>query len=232
MKTTTDIYETLIETYSAEQVLDQFGIHPNSNNKILCIEHSETEPSAHVYLTNVYCFGCKKSWSIYTLAQALLEKRDGHLYKLSDVMRWFETSDFAPKSNRTYTQTGYEGSADVELVDYWFSCLTERHRRLLYKDRKLTDETINKYRLGWRPDWGAFVIPFWRGGPGESEIDIIQFRLTNSKQRYLSLKGHSRGSVMNAHLLEAEQPYLVVLLGAFDSILALQDGIIAVGLNG
>ena len=48
----------------------------------------------------------------------------------------------------------------------------------------------------------------------------------------MGMSGHNRGSIMNAHLLQVAQPYLVVLFHAFDPILALQEGTLAVGTNG
>lgn len=224
-------FDEIDERWTTEQILAVFGIGINSANKALCPFHADRNPSLHVHKDFAYCFACKRSWNNYALAKELLEKTTGQPAYKSTVFDWFLTTDFPAASPRSYNQNTYQGPVDREIVTYWHIQLTDEHYQKLCEDRLLTRETIDKYLLGWRPDWEAFVIPFLRP---TGEVDIVQFRMTRptAKSKYMGMAGHNRGSVMNWDLLDTPQPYLIVLFGAFDSILARQDGLLAVGFNG
>lgn len=213
-----------------EQILAVFGIEIESNNKCRCPFHDDDTPSMLVHETNVYCFGCKISLDSFGLVMGLLEKA-GMPHDHRAVFNWFKQMPAVPLSGRKYVKTQYEGAVNPTLIAYWQECMTEDHYARLLTERLITKETAQQHRLGWRPDWSAFSIPFFRLN---GEADIVQFRMMGegAKSKYVGLKGHNRGAIMNADLLTNEQPYVVVFFGSFDAILARQDGLIAVGTNG
>lgn len=221
-------FEDIRQQWNIEQVLRAVGIEIDDNHKCTCPFHDDTTASMYVNEKTVYCFGCGGTWDSYGFIKQYME-----FDTAPDVFAWFTSFHSPTKTPRKYGQNRYDGPVEVSLVEYWHSCLQSQQIQELSSRRLLTEETIHCYQLGWRPDWDAYVIPFWRGEIGNSEIDIVQFRMLQGHEpKYIGLKGHNRGSVMNAFLLEQEQPYVVILLGAYDSILAYQDGLIAVGLNG
>lgn len=221
-------FEYIRERYTVEQVLNVFGISVNSSNKAICPFHADVNPSLHVNKDFAYCYACKQSWTAFSAAKELLEK-DGKPYTFKQVFQWFLDTDFPAAAARRYTTSKYRGPVPSEIADYWHKCLTDDHYSQLEIERLLTRETIDRHRLGWRPDWEAFSIPFFRP---DGEVDIIQFRMTRGKSKYMGMEGHNRGSVMNWDLLETPQDFLIVLFGAFDGILARQDGLPAVSFNG
>lgn len=227
-------YEDIRENVAAEQVLSIFGIGINSYNKCCCPFHDDKNPSMIVHETWAYCFACAQSWDVFTLARKLLS-RDKEA-SINQTFSWFDENweKFPQRQDRIYEKTGYEGPVDIGFIDYWHSLLSDDLANRLKIERLFTQDTIQRYKIGYRPDWNAVVFPFWRGDPGNSLVDIVQFRLLDedAKTKYIGMKGHNRASFMNAYLLEYEQPYLVVMLGTPDAILAAQDGVIAVGLNG
>lgn len=224
-------FESIREKYNIEQVLGYFKIAINERNKCLCPFHNDTDPSLQVNEKHVYCFGCKQSWDIFSLAKALLEKQNNRSYSVAETFHWFATTPLPEKTERLYPKSTYEGAVNPDLINYWHDRLTEEQYQQLYTERLITKETIDRYLLGWRPDWKAWSIPFIMS---DGTVDIVQFRMTeeDASSKYLGLKGHNRGSVMNAYLLDEPQEYLIVLFGAFDAILAAQDDLLAVGLNG
>lgn len=218
------------EKLKAEQILAYFNIEITDTRKCNCFLHHETLPSMQVNTNWVYCYGCKKSLTNFGIARTLLSKRDGREWSVPEVFEWFNAVDLPEASKVDYgSQAQYIGAVDKELINHWHSCLTPEHYAQLLEDRLLTKATVDRYLLGWRPEWKAWSIPFLRAS---EEVDIVQFRLTEGKTKYIGLKGHNRGAVMNADLLEHDNPYLFVLFGAYDAILARQDGLLAVGLNG
>lgn len=222
-----------IKEYHVEQVLMHFKIDIGTDNKCLCPFHHETTPSMQVHKHFVYCFGCNQHWDLFGLARKLLEKKQGREITVGEVFAWFKDTTFPARTERKYSRRHeYIGPVAPALVEYWQNCLTEERYLQLFSERLITKHTAKNHRLGWRPDWEAWSIPFYRGTLGQSEVDVVQFRMTHSDKKYLGLAGHSRGTIMNADFLAVPQPLLVVLLGSFDAILARQDGLCAVGLNG
>lgn len=217
-----------------DTVLRYFNI-PCEEEMTQCPFHNDENASLQINDTWVFCYACNQSWDNFAFVHEML-KRQGKPSDFMTVLEWFtDHQSSLPQSGFVERKKSeYVGPVDPFLVDYWYDCVQNNgHMTHLMEERLLTEETIHTYKLGWRPDMQAWSIPFWRGKPGESEVDIMQFRHTRPhKTKYTGLSGHNRASVMNAHLLEEPQEYVVVLYGTFDPILALQDGIPAVGFNG
>ncbi len=221
------------ENTRVEQVLGYFGIPINDFGKILCPQHQETVPSAHVYPNGIYCFGCASFFDVPELIRLLLEKETGTPQFYGDVVRWLESVKLPDVKPIPHTHHDYRGAVPPNLIEYWFNCMDDEKYTRLTQQRLITKSTAVKYKLGWRPDTQAWTIPFYQGEVGQSPIDIVQFRNTKGTgPKYYGLDGHNRGSVMNAFLLEQKQPYIIILFHAYDPITTYQDGIISVGFNG
>jgi hypothetical protein len=226
---------------SMKSLVDFLGCRwDGDHTKIACPFHksgNERTPSMQINEDNAYCYNCRRSWDVI---QFVKEKFDLTFRETKD---WFienlPTIAIAVKEPVTHRRTKrYIGPAPRSLVDFWFSCLTPEHRVYLHEERMLSDAIINTNKIGWRPDYCAYSIPFWRGLPGKSEADIVQFRSTknsplvfNKDWRYMGLGGHNRSSVINTHLVTPGKK-VVIFFGTFDALLAGQDGIIALSING
>lgn len=222
MKTLT--FEDIREQYNYDQVIQYFNIPISFDNKICCPFHEDDTPSHLINEKSGYCFGCGWSGSTFDFVQQFLK------LSVKNTFYWFESHQLPTARKQSYSPTSYEGPVNPELVSYWHSLFDAY---ALFKEQRLFEpETTAWYQIGFRPDWNAYVIPFWRGLPGQSEIDIVQFRKLEGLPKYVGLKGHNRTSFMNAHVLKEEQAYVLVFFGSFDAILALQDGLCAVGMNG
>lgn len=221
------------EAVKVEQVLGYFGIQINEFGKILCPQHLETVPSAHVYPNGVYCFGCSAFFDVPELIRLLLEKQTGTPQHNSGVVQWLKNVKLPDVKPIKHSHHDYKGAVPPNLIDYWFNCMDDEKYFELSRQRLITKATAIQYKLGWRPDSLAWTIPFYSGEIGNSPIDIVQFRNTKETgPKYYGLAGHNRGSIMNAYLLEKKQPYIVILFHAYDPITALSEGIISIGFNG
>jgi len=227
-------FEDIRAGVHAEQILAKFNIPVNDYNKCICPFHADNDPSMIVHETWVYCFGCEWTGDVFSLTKELLSSEKEA--SIEQTFAWFRENwtTLPERTNRVYKKTKYEGPVNRAFVDYWHSLLRDDQRSTLREERLFTDETIDRYRIGYRPDYHAIVFPFWRGEPGSSPIDIVQFRRLDpdAKPKYVGMSGHNRSALMNAHLLTTEHPYLVIMFGTPDAILAAQDGVLAVGLNG
>lgn len=222
------------ERVNVEQILAVFGIDVPHSRKIMCLNHDHKETVASMYVNDdhVFCFGCGACYDKEYTAYRLLSRKLGRRASRGEMLNWFATTKF-PKSKRKYENTEYKGAVPSVMINYWREQLSKELQQTLYEERLITPEHQLSCGLGYRPDWDAWAIPYWRGEPGYSEVDIVQFRMRSSTEyKYLGLKGHSRASVINQHLLLSAQKYVIVFFGSFDPLLALQDGLIAVGLSG
>ena len=230
-------FEDTRENYYAEQVLAHFGIVTESNDKCVCPFHNDSDPSMHVNKQYVHCYSCDQSWDNFALALALLSREQQYL-TTQDVFDWFESTTFT-EVTRTYVRrkVKYVGPVPEELVQHWANNMDAEKYAQLEQERLINKATAWRFKIGWREDYAAWTLPFYVNG----KADIVQFRMTGAnakskhnkvRSKYVGLKGHSRGSFMNADILQQERPYVVIFFGSFDAMLAQQDGLWAVGSNG
>jgi hypothetical protein len=174
----------------------------------------------------VYCHGCKWAGDVWRLVEALAPEG-------TVIGKFLQTTNFPSPSGRVYKTSSYVGPVNMNLIDYWHTSLLTRSYELttLQAERLFNDETVRKFKLGYRPDKNAWVIPFIY----RDQCEIVQFRSRKTNEsglKYWGLKGHQHGAVINQEILDSSLDYVVILLGAFDPLLAFQDGLPAVGLNG
>jgi hypothetical protein len=203
--------------------------------KIVCPNHKggrEKTPSLMVYSDHFFCHACGKWHDVISYAATVM----GIPWSaaIDELIEQFDIIMTENKRQEVYYPTGdeYRGPAPQDLAYYWHSALTPERREWLYEKRLLTDETIDEALIGWRTDYNAYSIPFWRGQPQKSEIDIIQYRWVDHPKgiRYTGMRGHNRPSIINCHRLGSGSA--VLLFGTFDALLCAQDGVAAISTNG
>lgn len=210
-----------------EQVLTYFKIDIDDNNKCVCPFHNDTQASMQVNESYVYCYGCHWTGDVWKLAETLLND------PAINIGTWLKTTPFYSPTGRIYKQNTYVGSVPMNLVEYWHNCLlnnSEAYIKLMH-DRMFHGGIIVDFKLGWRPDKSAYVIPYLY----KDEAEIVQFRSTktdDSGKKYWGLTNHNRGSIINRKILDTKQDYVVHMMGAFDPLLAVQDGLPSTGMNG
>jgi hypothetical protein len=171
------------------------------------------------------------------LGEVFFGVRD-YRYSFPQSVLWIQEhkGQFPHAVGEPYQKFKYLGSVHPLFVDHWHKVLPEARRIQLRHERLLTDETINKYQLGWRPDKASFSIPFWSEVPGQGEVEIVQFRSTYEspeevrKKKFYGLTGHYKACWMNKHFLSSS--WLVIVFGTFDAILGAQDGFPMLSPNG
>ena len=149
-----------------EQILAAFDIRPNFSNKILCPVHKETEPSALINEHYLFCFGCKRSFTNFDLAEILLSAKKGKEVTRKQVFNWFERVKLPEASKEDYKEHKYVGPVPIEFIDYWQGCMTDYSYEVLEKERKITRKTAEQYKIGWRLGlWGmGHSVLAWRIG--------------------------------------------------------------------
>lgn len=226
--------ETLRREVSLDQIVAFYGMPITRQRKTICLWHNDHHPSLHLYPNGGYCFVCQRHVSIFDY---VMQKER---CSFPEAVQWIVTH-LPGLSQRVVTATSlpytsdYKGPVPLEWISYWQAQMTCVQFEKLLKERQLFPSTVRNMGIGWRPDLAAYVIPYWRGKPRDSAVDIVQYRSTEDTPfdgtpwRYKGHRGYNRPSVLNTDLIN---PFLVVVVfGTFDAILARQDGIPAISPN-
>lgn len=221
------------------QVVSFLGMEWDRGKRLVkCPRHAggnEKTPSAQVNENTLYCHACRMTWDIFSVTQ----ERMGIPFREAVEYLAVNLGNIPAADQVTARSAGadYAGPAPIDLVRYWHTLLTAEHRQWLHEARWLTDQTINAAGIGWRPESRAYSIPYWRGEPWHSDVDIVQFRASPERladdpdmQHYWGLTGHNRPSWINGHRIG--RGYLVIFFGTLDALLAGQDGLTAISING
>lgn len=190
----------------------------------LCPFHNDEVSSLVVYPGDRgwYCFGCGRGGGVI---QFLIER--GMTY--SQAKQWCDLREgkipepqFTPQFKKKK-----KAKPSHQVVDYWHSLLGD-HREYFHS-RLLTDETINKYRLGWTGI--RFSIPFWSREPGNSQVVAVQSRRNSGGGPKYRWELGSQPHVFNLGDVKGSGTILV-FFSTLDALLARQDGLRAVAAPG
>jgi len=228
--------EQLKSCVSFPQLMEHYGFRIGRDHKILCPFHHEKTSSFHVYEERGLCYGgC--GWH-GDIIQFVMDRESVYFGKALELIAgWFKVSKDAPLQPATKVKDVPKKlrvePINPEIVNYFHGELTVERRSWLHEKRLLTDESIDFLKMGWRPDLDAYSIPFWKGVPGYSEVEVMQFRYApqeGRKARYISLDNHGFAGLVGRYTINPE--FLVVMVGTLDVVLANQDGIPAISPNG
>lgn len=61
--------EEIKQTYSMQDIVERYGLHPNRARFVSCPFHKEKTASMRIYKDSYYCFGCGASGDIFTFIQ-------------------------------------------------------------------------------------------------------------------------------------------------------------------
>lgn len=221
------------------QLLTYFGFEVSNNGMCCCPFHADDTPSLWVENGLAWCFGCGEGWDLIDLTAKLLNAAGGPEVGFYDTLGWLGAHKYEIQAARPPAakkkKREYKGPVERYIVDRWHENLTDAHYTYFANERGLTRETVDLHLLGWRPDYGAYVVPFWVGEPQASEIEIVQFRTTEHSPswlhtKFVGLTGHNKPSFIGRHTLTED--WCLLLFGTFDALLAVQDGWPVISPNG
>lgn len=112
-------------------------------------------------------------------------------------------------------------------IAYWHTQLTDADREYLHS-RRITDETIKKYRIG-RNEEGRLVIPYYR----ETNGPVVYYatralpgcRYPDSKYRKMAIDNYNNHCVFGLDTISSgRRDVLFIAEGAFDALSTIQAG--------
>lgn len=131
-----------------------------------------------------------------------------------------------PLPNSEYSQKWHEYTQNLcNKVESWHKNLTDEHRNYLHK-RNITDETIDKLKIGFKFDENRIILPMWKNGYvcyycGRTLGEVTK---TNPKYKKPYLDEYNDNSLFGLDTLNRDKSLLVVAEGAFDYLSFYQEG--------
>lgn len=131
-----------------------------------------------------------------------------------------------PLPNSEYSQKWHEYTQNLcNKVKSWHKNLTDEHRNYLHK-RNITDETIDKLKIGFKFDENRIILPMWKNGYvcyycGRTLGEVTK---TNPKYKKPYLDEYNDNSLFGLDTLNRDKSLLVVAEGAFDYLSFYQEG--------
>jgi len=222
-----DNIDTLKRQLSCVSVISQFiqiqdGRHPTG----LCPFHDDEQTwSLTVYpeTNSWYCFGCGRGGDIFNF---LTEK--GMTFR--QAFEWCKLRVGKlpePKFEPRFRKSEKSPPPDHKIINYWHNLLKDR--REYFKSRLLSDETIDRFKLGWTGQ--RFSIPFWEGEPGNSKVLAVQSRRWNDNGPKYRWELGSQPHIFNLRDI-SHNGKTTIFFSTLDALLAHQDGIRAVAVPG
>jgi len=183
----------------------------------------DTNPSLTFYpgSPTAFCFGCRWHPDVFSFLEYMLHT------DFVGALQWLERQGPLPmiedrRRSRLHTPLT---PLPMMVIEYWHKLALQSVDVMNYfHSRLLNDDTIRQYMLGWNGK--AYVIPWWEGVPGESEVYGVKFRrASDEKPKYYGLEGRSQPRLFNKYILEDTPEEVGVFFGEFDALLATQDGL-------
>lgn len=221
--------DTIREKITIPQVLALFSFEWDGKSNIRCPFHDDNSPSMSIYDDHGFCHACKKYADIFSITMRLGKMN------FSRAIEWLlDKKGILPETTIRRQPIEYLGPLPIEMARYYRDQLDEERRTYLYS-RLFTDDTLDRYMIGYRPDYQAYTIPFWEGCPGKSNITSLQYRIApwaeNQNKKYWWESGRYKACVFNAHLINTE--LVVLVFGTLDALLGGgQDGLPMISASG
>lgn len=214
--------------------LHERGIDPQKRFRCLNPAHLDRDPSMgyDAKRQKVHCFACGADYDLFdllTLDENLASPRDA----LALASRRYGHGDADRPAKRAVPESegsrGEGGSAPrlkeekMLNVAYLNDCFQHRNETDYFARRGLSDEVIEKFRLGYDPKHDCVVLPCEGGHCVRRSV---------SEKKYLNEKGQP-SPLFQPELLSDRQANPVFLLeGTFDALSAEELGYPAAALNG
>lgn len=202
--------------------------------KIRCLWHDENDPSLTIWPDRMFCFGCRESMDLIDFV-AWREQIDGDDYSFDRVLEVVASKYVglvpAPPPSRPIVRQAVR-VMPTNVADYLHKQLNHSRRAWLYS-RGLTDETIDREKLGY--EGHAFAIPVWSES---GELLTVRYRRDDDAlgdrvetySKYWGIKGRNDPMLYNvrAFKLVEEWGWIVICEGELDAIRLYQEGLPAV----
>jgi putative DNA primase/helicase len=215
-----NLFEEVKQGVSILQVLAEYGITPNHENKISCLWHSEKTPSCIINSNNTFkCFGCDKAGSVIDVFMELNNLSNIREAAIQMAERYSVKID-TPEQRKPYPPEHFAEDKGLPLEELKAVGIYEASDFVIEFEAKITGSVIPYYQMDGSP-----ARPRFRYGPKASHG--IQWK-TKSK----SLPMVPYGVWLIDKMIETGLAYIVLVEGCTDQLTCKHYHIPAIGIPG
>lgn len=221
--------------------LQDKGINVRRNFICLNPQHHETNPSMSLFedADKVHCFGCNASYDIFDLIGIDYNLTDfqSKINKASELFN-VNIGTGRPKTLKELA-TETIGSKSVPEVDY-SEFILKAHEHISETDypqqRGLTEKTINRFKLGYAPEWKPPKTP---NAPSSARLIIpdiftgkgyLARAIDNSVASEFQKQKTGTVGLFNWQVLGAQLEHIFIVEGEIDAMSLIELGHEAIGL--
>lgn len=205
-----NLIEKIKSKISIEMVLEKYGYEINKNSMSICPIHQDTNPSLKIFEDgHFHCYGCGAKGDVIDLV-AQIEKKPVKtvIHQLAndcDNYNFLPTTDkiVVDKIKKPRLMPTFENLSHIR--DYINRCHKEVIFTDFFKKRGFTNETIERFKVGYDKELKQVVFPY------NSKFTYFQRRSINGKIFY-KVKSDIAGSepLYNQAILKKDCPIFVV----------------------
>ena len=165
--------EDIKARYSIYEILGKYGFSPQRNGMIACPFHNERNASMKIYDNNTFhCFGCGADGDIFDFVQKM-ENCD--FIKAMEIITNSTFQPYIPKQQPVKNKVVKNPQA---IKNYILKCFFERDKTNYFYKRGLTQETQQRFHLGYDEKYNSVVIPY------NDDLTYYQSRNIDTKSFY------------------------------------------------
>ncbi|MCL4354184.1 CHC2 zinc finger domain-containing protein [Patescibacteria group bacterium] len=148
-----DFKQTMEEVKERIDIVQVIGkyLKLNNHNQALCPFHEEKTPSFSVNskCQYFYCFGCGASGDVISFIQKYEKKEFWEVFTDLAHQVGVDIGDYSQEDKQKLKEEAIIEDILQETVTFYHNSLTQEVKDYLVNDRKLTEETINQFKIGF-----------------------------------------------------------------------------------
>lgn len=173
------IIDQIKDALSIREVLNYYGLEPNSNGKIACCVNNEKTPSLHIRDDNSFCcYSCGTQGDVLDFIQHQEQCGLGTAIKIASSIagisdKVLTSEELAEIERRKQERAKAEAEAEsrlasvvranrIKATEYCKKCAEHLKDTDYFTRRGLTRETQAMFNLGYEPKNNSVIIPYNR----------------------------------------------------------------------
>lgn len=220
-------------------LMRRYGINVDNHNMCRCFCHDEKTPSMSVKFNYVHCFGCGVHLDCIDITCKLRGKNAVEACQELDYMYGLGLFDNNIKSKVPLNQPIVKEETPVDYTDFLLTAHTQIHLTDYAYKRGLSDEVINRFKIGYCPNWKHPKAP--KRVPTSPRLIIptskysylardTRDNLTDIQKKYCKIKvGKIR--IFNTRELCTKDKHIFVVEGEIDALSIITVGGAAIALG-
>ena len=157
------IIDQIKDAISIREVLNYYGLEPNSNGKIACCVNNEKTPSLHIRDDKSFCcYSCGTQGDVLDFIQHQEQCSLGTAIKIASNIAGISDKVLTAEELAEIERRKQERANRIKAAEYCKKCAEHLEDTDYFTRRGLTRETQAMFNLGYEPKNNSVIIPYNR----------------------------------------------------------------------